>query len=152
MGFGNRTELDSYAIDVSFLNYQFGSYNSNPTSSSATSGSLLKLEGLYYLRSKANTSPYFGGGVSYGNTTIGSNAYNGRSNNARGSGLQGELSAGYEIARTTSLRVFVQADASLPFYYVTSQSLSTNNVVATSRRYTPSFVFSLGLGWIRNHR
>ncbi len=70
----------------------------------------------------------------------------------RGSGLQGELTAGYELARTTTLRVFVQADASLPFYKVISQTYSTSNVVTTSRRYAPSLVVSIGLGWQKNRR
>jgi len=135
LGFGHRSELDSFAIDVSFLNLQVDNHYEYSASSSASSGSLLRLEGLYYLRARANASPYFGGGIGYGHTSVGSAG--------QGSGLQGELTAGYEIARTTNLRVFVQADASLPFYNVTSR---------TNGSYVPSIVFSLGLGWQRNHR
>jgi hypothetical protein len=62
------------------------------------------------------------------------------------------VTAGYEIARTTTLRVFVQADASLPFYKATSQFHSTSGVVTTSQRYVPSLVVSVGLGWQRSHR
>lgn len=157
IGFGHRTELDSFAIDVSFLNVQFDTYKDYSASSSATSASLLKLEGLYFVHSRANATPYFGGGFSYGSTSVGSSSYYNRTNSQaydalRGSGLQGELTAGYEIARTTTLRVFVQADASLPFYNVTSQSYSPSTVVSTSKRYVPSLVFSLGLGWQKNHR
>ncbi len=157
LGFGNRTELDSFAIDVSFLNVQVDANNGYSASSSATASSLLKLEGLYFVHSRANSTPYFGGGASYGSSSVGSNAYYTGTNNKAysawgGSGLQGELTAGYEVARTTTLRVFVQADATLPFYNVTSKSYSTTNVVTTSRRYVPSLVFSLGLGWQRNHR
>jgi hypothetical protein len=155
-GFGHRTELDSFAIDVSFLNVQPDTHNGYSTSS-ATAGSLLKLEGLYFVHSRANASPYFGGGFGYGSTSVGNDAYYNRTNNQaysawRGSGLQGEVTAGYEIARTTTLRVFVQADASLPFYKSSSQTFSTSGVVATSQRYLPSLVFSVGLGWQRNRR
>jgi len=157
LGFGHRTELDSFAIDVSFLNVQLDGNNGYSSTTSATAGSLLKLEGLYFVHSRSNSTPYFGGGVAYGSTSVGSDAYYNRTNNQaysafRGSGLQGELTAGYEIARTTTLRMFVQADASLPFYNVTSQTYSTTSVATTSRRYVPSIVISLGLGWQRNHR
>jgi hypothetical protein len=157
IGFGHRTELDSFAIDVSFLNVQPDTHNGYSASSSATASSLLKLEGLYFVHSKANASPYFGGGFGYGSTSVGNDGYYTRTNDQaysawRGSGLQGELTAGYEIARTTTLRVFVQADATLPFYKSNSQTFSTSSVVTTSQRYVPSLVFSVGLGWQRNHR
>ena len=157
IGFGHRTELNSFAIDVSFLNVQPNTHNGYSTSS-ATAGSLLKLEGLYFVHSRANASPYIGGGFSYGSTSAGNDAYYNRTSNKahsawRGSGLQGEVTAGYEIARTTTLRVFVQADASLPFYKSNSQTFSTSGIVTTtSQRYVPSLVFSIGLGWQRNHR
>jgi len=155
-GFGHRTELDSFAIDVSFLNVQPNTRNGYSTSS-ATAASLLKLEGLYFVHSRANASPYFGGGFGYGSTSVGSDAYYSRTTNQTysgwsGSGLQGELTAGYEIARTTTLRVFVQADATFPFYKSSSQTLSTPGVVTTSQRYVPSVVVSIGLGWQRSHR
>jgi hypothetical protein len=156
LGFGNRTELDSYAIDVSFLNAQLDGHNGYSASSSSAA-SLLKLEGLYFARPRANTSPYIGAGMSYGSTSVGTDAYYLKTNNKaysawRGSGLQGEVTAGYEMSRTTTIRMFVQADVSLPFYHLLSQSYSTSNSVNTSRRYVPSMVVSIGLGWSRNHR
>jgi hypothetical protein len=63
-----------------------------------------------------------------------------------GSGLQGELTVGYELARATSLRLFVQADAVLPFYEVTSETYSRSALVSTDHRYAPSLVVSIGLG------
>jgi len=63
MGFGYRAELDSFALDVSFLNYQIrsssDSYNAAAGyygSGGGFSGSLLKLEGLYFLKPRANAS------------------------------------------------------------------------------------------------
>ena len=67
-GFGYRAELDSMAIDVSFLNTQMGS--SSYYSSGASSSSLLKLSGLYLLNRESNSTPYFGGGLSWGSTNV----------------------------------------------------------------------------------
>jgi hypothetical protein len=147
-GFGYRAELDSFAIDVSFLNFQVGT--SSGASTDATAGSLLKLSGLYFLNPKANLTGYFGGGLSYGHSTFGDWNYSSAGNYHTawdGSGLQGELTVGYEIARATSLRLFVQADAVLPFYKVTAESFSRSaSVTTTDRRYAPSLVVSIGLG------
>ena len=157
IGFGHRTELNSFAIDISFLNVQPDTHNGSSTSS-ASAASLLKLEGLYFIHSRSNASPYFGGGFAYGSTSVGGDAYYNRTINKahsawRGSGLQGELTAGYEIARTTTLRVFIQADASLPFYKSNSQTFSTSGIVTTtSQRYLPSLVFSVGFGRQKNRR
>ncbi len=75
LGFGYRAELDAFAIDVSFLNFQF-SANDTYSSRGATTQSLLKLSGLYFLSPRANRSPYFGGGLSYGHQDFGGGAYN----------------------------------------------------------------------------
>jgi hypothetical protein len=150
-GFGYRAELDSFGIDVSFFNFQTkastsnsssysGSYYAAPSNGSLV-GSLLKLEGLHFIDPTANTTAYFGGGLSYGGTTFGSNWH--------GSGLQGELTVGYELPRASSLRAFVQADVVLPFYTVTGQTFTSNSGYTTAHRYAPSFGVSLGLGRAR---
>jgi len=151
LGFGYRAEMDSLAIDVSFLNFQFqpGHFYS---SSEASATSLLKLSGLYFLQPTADRTPYFGGGLSYGRSSFGGDyGYvnnTGRfSTNWEGSGLQGELTAGYELARATSFRVLLQADAVLPFYQVESQTFSRFSMpVSTDRRWAPSFILSIGIG------
>ena len=82
--------------------------------------SLVKLQALYFTSPTTNRSAYFGGGLSYGRTELQvstSDAFSGTSY-GHGSGLQAGLTAGYEIARATSARVFVQADVTLPFYNV----------------------------------
>jgi hypothetical protein len=152
LGFGYRAELDSFAIDVSFLNFQFSTANSSSSSGSAQT--LLKLSGLYFLSPRANRSAYLGGGLSFGHQSFGgfydpTTGY--YTSNWDGSGLQGELSAGYELARATSFRVFVQADAVLPFYESTAETYPTRlrtGVVAPTidRRRAPSLVLSIGLG------
>jgi hypothetical protein len=48
LGFGYRAELDSFAIDVAFLNFQFSAADSS-SSSGGTAQTLLKLSGLYFL-------------------------------------------------------------------------------------------------------
>src|SRR5206468_8091878 len=68
LGYGYRAELDSFAVDVSFFNYQIRTSNTysyyGGTSDEAIAGSLLKLEGLYFLNPSANKSGYVGGGLS----------------------------------------------------------------------------------------
>lgn len=156
LGFGYRAELDAFAIDVSFLNFQF-SANDTFSSRGATTHSLLKLSGLYFLSPRANRSAYFGGGLSYGHQNFGGGAYNDPtgyySSGWHGSGLQGELTAGYEFARVTTFRMFVQADAVLPFYEATSETYpipsrtsTAPSAPTTSRRYAPSLIVSIGVG------
>jgi hypothetical protein len=164
MGFGYRAELDSFGIDVSFLNFQVPSSGSNSAYGSAQAsmaGSVLKLEGLYFKNPKANATPYLGGGVSYGFTDFGGTAGNSSGRTSwRGSGLQGELTVGYELPRASTMRVFVQADAVLPFYTLTSETIGFSPsaptgaiaTIATGHRYSPSLVVSVGLGWPRNRR
>jgi hypothetical protein len=88
--------------------------------------------------------------LSYGHTSVnpGATSYGAPSytTSADGNGLQGELTAGYELARATSLRVFVQADVVLPFYQVTSETYSMNGPISSDSQYAPSLVFSIGIG------
>jgi len=163
-GFGYRAELDKVAVDVSFLNLRVDQSEGYGASASAGGTSLVKLSGLYLLNRDANSTPYLGGGLSWGRTYInegyptevtrvgtGPGAVYYYDTGGRGSGLQGELTAGYEFGRATTIRMFVQADAILPFYSVVSQTISSRGVVSsTTRRYTPSLVMSVGLGWHRN--
>jgi hypothetical protein len=149
LGFGYRAELDSFAVDIAFLNHQFSSPGVYSAPRASVS-SWLKLSGLRFLDPQANRSAYFGGGLSYGYGSISRGSYSytfGQySTNWSGSGLQGELTAGYEFARATSLRLFMQADAVLPFYQLTSETRSTNGLITTDSRYAPSLVLSIGVG------
>jgi hypothetical protein len=159
LGFGYRAELDSIGFDVSFLNFQMPSSGSDSyygSSQGSMAGSVLKLEGLYFTSPKANATAYLGGGVSYGFTdfggTYGNTSYR---TSWHGSGLQGELTVGYELPRASTLRMFVQADAILPFYDVTSQTITFSRSAPggtskTEHRYSPALVVSVGLGWGRN--
>jgi hypothetical protein len=155
-GFGYRAELDSWGLDVSFLNQQLPSANSAFGRSGGVAGSLLKLQGLYFVNPRANASAYFGGGISWGTTSGSSDSSPNGYSSWRGSGLQGELTAGYELPRASELRVFVQTDATLPFYHTTGQaytfSPAGSTAVTTGRRYNPSATVSVGVGWQRRRR
>lgn len=141
LGFGRRIELDSFGVDVSFLNVQTASRGNH---SGATTGTLLKLQGLYFMSPKSNRSAYLGGGLGYGVVDL--------KDRWHGSGLQGELTLGYEFPRASSLRTFVQVDATLPFYKVAANARWTpsNPTPAVGQRYAPSFAVSIGFGWQRN--
>ena len=160
-GFGYRAVFNKLGLDMSFLNFQLddsGGYSS--AGSSATS--LIKLEGLYFTSPTANRSAYFGGGLSYGRTEIRTESGDSFPTTGRGSGLQGELTFGYEIARVTSARLFVQADVTLPFYDVVFETFNYPQrpvsgpfvppTITTERHYAPSLTFSVGLGWQRGRR
>ena len=153
LGFGYRAELDAFAIDVSFLNFQFSGNNAFD-SREAAAHSLLKLSGLRFVSPRSNRSAYFGGGLSFGYQTFGGSysPVNGAYTSPwEGRGLQGELTVGYELARATSFRTFVQADAVLPFYKATSETYPMSSrtgipTPTTSRRYAPSLIVSIGVG------
>ena len=160
MGFGYRAELDTFAVDVSFLNFQMPSSEASGSSHAGSSGTILKLQGLRFVSPKANATAYFGGGLSYGFTDFGggSGSVSFYESNWHGSGLQGELTVGYEIPRSSALRVFVEADATLPFYSVASTRTTYSRTApyyttsVSSHRYAPSLVVSLGVGWQRHRR
>ena len=122
-GFGYRAVFNRLGLDMSFLNFQLDDSGGYYGSGSSVV-SLIKLEGLYFTSPTANRSAYFGGGVSYGRTQI--RMQNGVDfpTTGRGSGLQGELTFGYEIARVTSARLFAQADVTLPFYDVVFETFT----------------------------
>src|SRR5262245_13412519 len=150
LGFGYRAELDPFAIDVSFLHMQFSPSDHYYSGVDSSASSFLKLSGLYFLNPTANRTPYLGGGLGWGRQRFGTPDYRSfdhYQSEWSGTGLQGELTAGYEFARATSLRMFVQADVVLPFYQVSSQAFSRFGTIGSvDRRYAPSLVVSIGLG------
>lgn len=146
-GLGWRKELDRIAIDLSALNFVL---TKKDDSYKDVSGSLVKLAVLYYFDPLANNSFYAGGGLGYGLSSI----TNADRRSYSGSGIQGELTAGYEMFRATNIRLLIQLDASLPLYSTTSPETFVFNPttgmstpVAKDSIYTPSFSLSLGLGF-----
>ncbi len=140
-GFGYRYELDTIGIDASFFNMIVPTSNDSSTDFKLT-GSFVKLMGLYFLNPIANASAYFGGGLSWagGGFTSNSRAFT-------GSGLQGELSAGYELLRASSIRMFIQLDAGLPFFPYTGETLVSGGT--SDSKWGPIFALSFGVGWGR---
>ena len=153
IGFGYRYELDNVAIDLSFFNLVIASNNNPNGSSGGVNGSYIKLAGLYFLNPTANASTYIGGGVSWGGTALvkevtspsGGTTFN----SYTGSGLQLEVSAGYEFLRASTIRMFAQIDASLPAYRVTYVDYSTLTA-STSKGYAATIAASIGIGWGRS--
>lgn len=142
VGFGYRYELDNIGIDASFLNFVLPPDDGNTDFDA--SGSLIKLMGLYFVNPTANRTLYLGAGVAYGSSGLTEEA-----DTYTGSGLQGELSLGYEILRASSIRMFMQLDASLPFYSVQSTQFTTLGST-TDSKWAPTFALSLGVGWGRS--
>jgi hypothetical protein len=164
IGFGGRVEMDRFGVDVSLLNVSPSSRGVG-ISPGGTAASLLKVEALYFLRPKANASAYVGGGLSWGTVsgwysstpnTASSSSSSTSDSSWGGSGLQGELTAGYELPRVSELRLFVQTDATLPFYRTVGRSYVYSNggstTVVIGRRYNPSIALSVGVGWQRHRR
>ena len=160
IGFGGRARMDRFAVDASILNFS-PSLRGVGAAPGATPVSLIKVEALCFLGPTARTSVYVGGGVSWGSVSGyeakgSSPASSASPSDWNGSGLQGELTAGYELPHAGRLRVFVQTDATLPFYHTIGESYASSNgrtaVVATARRYNPSIALSVGVGWHRRGR
>src|SRR5204863_5906628 len=91
IGFGYRAELDTFALDVSFLNQMLPSANQTFGGSTGMAGSLLKLTALYFTSPRANASPYLGGGFSWGVISSSAGASQTGYSSRSGSGLQAEL-------------------------------------------------------------
>ncbi|MEZ4270753.1 MAG: hypothetical protein R3C68_04775 [Myxococcota bacterium] len=127
--FGYRYELNSFGVDASI---SLGAHNIN-NDESGFIWTVPKLMGLYFFDPESNGTFYLGGGLSWGGV---SNID--KNEDFDGSGLQGELALGYELLRTSSLRMFIQANATLPFYRGSEDG--------GDERYTPTFGIAFGIG------
>jgi hypothetical protein len=145
MGVGFRRELDALAIDVSFVNIQEQAASTDYFGDNGSSASWIKLMALRYVNKKSNSSAYWGGGASWGSAHGWSD-----SKYWSGDGVQGELTAGYEMLRASNIRVFWQTDVVLPLYSVAVENF--RNRSASKREYMPTATVSFGLGWQRDRR
>jgi hypothetical protein len=137
-GLGYRYELDSLAVDLSF-NLIVADDDDPNTPDAGVTGSWAKLMAHYFLDPMSNGSLYMGAGASWGAT-----ATINQMQTLSGSGLQGELAIGYEFLRASTIRMFAEFDATLPFYTVTPSLGTTGN-----REWVPSFLASVGIGFGR---
>ena len=151
---GYRREGQRYGIDVSFFNVQYVSSDRtygyySPQGDAGTTGTWLKLEVLRYFKASADRSPFIGAGLSLSSTNLSHDT-----TYWEGNGLQGELTAGYEMGRAGSIHIFIQGDAGLPFYNLRSTTYDYFNgppysQSTVSHRYVPTVTVSFGLGWQR---
>ena len=150
LGFGRRIERDAFGIDVLLCGVQAKLFGTTPELyeiggiyTHARSRSLLTVKGMYLPRPQSRTTPYLGAGAGWRALTFGRSV--GIDERWHGRGLEGELTAGYLLARSpASTRFFVQADLTLPFYRATRYS-DTRDV--SGDRYASSVLVSLGAGW-----
>ncbi len=121
-GFGWRYRFDSGGIELSVVNLL-----SNKDGNGQFS--LVRVSGLHYFSPYEIGSGYMNAGLSYGASGIGS---------LQGKGIQVEIGLGYEFARASSIRGFIDINAVLPLY--------TPRVLFIES-YLTTFELSLGLGF-----
>jgi len=155
LGFGYRYELDSLAIDLSFFDFMIdsGNNNSSNNASAGVTATWIRLQGLYFLNPLANGSTYLGAGLGWGAAAAvkatSSTSSTGSTDSAySGSGLEGQLTVGYEFLRASTIRMFAQADLTLPFYKASSAAYSSlSSTYSTDSIYLPTVTLTLGIGW-----
>ena len=151
-GFGYRYELDQLAIDVSFLNLVWASdtvrdASGNTTTKGGLNGEWIRIGAVHYQDPLANNSLYFGGGLGYGTNSV----YD-ESNGADygGSGLELSGVVGYEMLRASTIRLFVQLDATAPLY-TSSYNFGLTGGNMTTNRWVPVIALSVGAGLGRSN-
>ncbi len=146
-GLGYRYELDSLALDLSF-NFITADDDDPNTADVGLTGSWAKLMAHYFFDPQGNGSFYLGGGASWGGTatsTSTTTAGTTTTSTYSGSGLQGEVAAGFEFLRASTIRMFAELDVTLPFYTARPVFGST----ATNSEWVPSIFASVGIGFGR---
>jgi hypothetical protein len=151
-GFGYRMELDRIGVDTAA---SFATTNVTRKENLGYEGSWLKLTAQYYFEPTADRTFYLGGGLSWGARS--SIICNQR---LSGSGLQAEIIGGYELLRSSTIRLFIQADVTLPFYIVSADAAPPAPRVPTinvskpppaaegpNRLFLPSMGISIGIAW-----
>jgi hypothetical protein len=136
-GLGLRYEQSSVAVDLS-VEVLTANDEGAPGDEVGSGGA--KLRALYFTDASSSSSPYVGAGLGYGIVHRDSADVL-----HEGWGLQGEISAGYEILRhERAIRLFLQADASLPFYLAEGSVFVADGSQDADALYLPTFMLSLG--------
>ena len=138
IGGGYRYELDRIGLDLSFFNFVL----TDDDSSYEATGSWIRLGAVYYFDPFANNSLYAGAGIGWGvgAVLVDDAAYS-------NSGIDIGLSGGMEFLRASSIRLFIQFDATLPTYTLEGIRFDAAGLSSTDSIYAPSFSLSLGLGF-----
>ncbi|MGA8164225.1 MAG: hypothetical protein WB791_04270 [Waddliaceae bacterium] len=122
IGIGRRYEWNGQAVDVS-ANYSGKNHRQ-------FFYSVPKIMYLQYLDPVADTSPYVGGGLSWGESRD-------KSKNRQFQGIFGELAAGIEFQRHSPIRTFVEVDV--------SEGLIASR--KKNRTYAPVVMLTAGIGF-----
>ena len=143
-GFGHRAEMDTFAIDAAFFTMSAANttYGPGPTGGSAVS--IVDIRGLHFFGPTSQGSFYAGGGLGFDVVSLADGT-----STWHGSGLKLDATAGYEFARATTLRAFLQVDAGFPLYTATATTYSRTGVSSSAGRWIPSLTVSIGVGWHR---
>jgi hypothetical protein len=143
-GFGYRYELDQLAIDISLFNMVWASQDAQDSmgftsSKGGVNGELIGIGVVNYQTPLGNNSLYYGGRVGYG-----VNAFFDESTGANysGSGLQLTAVGGYEMLRSSTIRLFVEVDVSAPLYSSNGVDDSGQDV----KRWAPVAAITIGAG------
>ncbi len=144
-GLGWRYELNHIGIDASLLNLVV------PNEADGVNGSWARIAVYYFLDGIESSSPYFGGGLSWGSTALCDDvAVEDDVVCFSGSGLQAELTAGYELLRAATIRLFFEANAVLPFYMADQEVLGVS--FGEGDVYPVTTTLSIGLGFGKRNR
>lgn len=145
VGLGMRMELDRLGIDAGV---NLGVTRSGSRMDITGYRGSVQIMTQMFLMPEASRSPYLGAGLSWGKRSeqIGGVAYG-------GSGLQGELVAGWEFLRDTNMRIFVQGGATVPMYMVGGNVMVPQfrgkPAMVPDMRWMPTVGLSVGIGWGR---
>lgn len=140
LGGGYRYELDRFAVDAG-LHLDMAQSGAPASRFGFQAG----IRGLYFFSPTTSSSPYLGGGLSFGaaSTELDHVSY-------YGAGLAGRASLGYEFLRESTIRFLVEADAVLPFYSLDRSSESSLAAAGPANVYAPTFGINLGIAWGSN--
>ena len=147
-GFGYRYELDQIAIDIS-MNFVWATGSENGSGGATTrggvNGELIGIGALSYQQPLANSTMYYGGRIGYGLNDFFDGATN---TDYSGDGLQVTGVVGYEMLRASTIRLFVELDATAPLYTSsgTYYDPSTFNEMSNGKRWAPVFALTVGAG------
>lgn len=154
-GFGYRYELDNLAVDFSFLDFMLNVNRDDSTHGDiGLTATWIRIQGLYFLNPLANGSFYVGAGLGWGAAAAAKEVTSSGATSSAfvwysGGGLEGQLTGGYEFLRASTIRMFLQADLTLPFYMAkrgTIDSQLMKSSVESIYLTTVSLCLGIGLG------
>ena len=153
LGAGWRRELDSFALD--FGGNLYLAVGNEDSEEGGVSGTV-SLMGHYFLDGVADSSAYLGMGMGYGFVAMNKSTENTELAESgllySGAGLHGKVAVGFEAMRSSTIRLFVQLDATLPFYDVEldiEEEFDTLN--EEDSLYAPIFGISIGGAWTKGN-